>query len=194
MGRCETTFEYVMRWYRYRIEYLSASEAANITAAQASPAWHMFADRSSNTQFPSPMVDTGRITARYLRITVLSANLPTNNSEISTILQTDYADRVSIVEFKAFQSSIPVSVVSREERPCASPHRNGTITCRLVKPGCVFLRVVDMAGRTVYRRTFTAQAGIFLLKADCLPLAPGTYFGALEVPGGEKGDIVRFVK
>ncbi|MBN2188536.1 MAG: family 43 glycosylhydrolase, partial [Chitinispirillaceae bacterium] len=53
VGRCETTFEYVMRWYRYRIEYLAASEAANITAAQGSSAWHLFADRSSNSQFPS---------------------------------------------------------------------------------------------------------------------------------------------
>ncbi len=107
VGRTETTFEYVLRAYKYRIESLATAEAATLPAAQASTAWHMFADRSGNTQSQSPVVDTGAITARYLRITVLSAPLPVAAAEIRTIIQTDYADRVSIVEFKAFASSTP---------------------------------------------------------------------------------------
>jgi hypothetical protein len=107
VGRTETTFELVLRAYQYRIEYLASSEAATLAAAQASTAWHGFADRSANTQSLSPVVDTGAITARYLRITVLAAPLPTAAAEIRTIIQTDFADRVSIVEFKAFASSTP---------------------------------------------------------------------------------------
>ena len=119
VGRCETTFEYIHLLYLYRIEYLAASEAANIASAQASTAWHMFADRSANMQSMSPVIDTGRITARYVRITVISANLPTASGEVGTITQTDYAERVSIVEFKAFRSSTPVSVINidNERRP-----------------------------------------------------------------------------
>ncbi len=107
VGRTETTFEYVLRAYQYRIEYLASTEAATLAAAQTSTAWHLFADRSANTQSLSPIVDTGAITARYLRITVLAAPLPTAAAEIRTIIQTDFADRVSIVEFKAFASSTP---------------------------------------------------------------------------------------
>ena len=102
VGRCETTFEYVLRVYKYRVEYLAQAESASLSAAQASTAWHLYADRSSNTTNLSPVVDVGPFTARYLRITVLSANIPTAAAEIKTIIQTDYADRVSIVEFKAF--------------------------------------------------------------------------------------------
>ena len=102
LGRCETTFEYVLRTYRYKIEYLSASEAANITAAQSSNAWHSVADRSKNTQKLSPVTDPLGVTARYLRITILSADIPTASAEITTILQTDYADRLGVVEFKVF--------------------------------------------------------------------------------------------
>jgi hypothetical protein len=107
VGRCETTFEYVRRIYRYRIEYLAQAEASSIAAAQSSTTWHMYADRSTNTTSQSPVLDVGPATARYLKITVLSASLPTASAEISTILQTDYADRVSVVEFKAFQNSSP---------------------------------------------------------------------------------------
>lgn len=102
VGRCETTFEYVLRTYRYRIEYLAASEAASIAVAQSSTAWHLFADRSKNTQKLSPVVDATAATARYMRLTVLSADIPTATAEINTILQTDYADRVGVFEFKVF--------------------------------------------------------------------------------------------
>jgi hypothetical protein len=107
IGRCETTFEYVLRVYKYRVEYLTQAEAASLSAAQASTSWHMYADRSANTANLSPVVDVGPFTTRYLRITVLSANIPTAAAEIRTIIQTDYADRVSIVEFKAFESTSP---------------------------------------------------------------------------------------
>jgi hypothetical protein len=48
--------------------------------------------------------DSKSVTARYLRLTVISADLPTDSAETRTILQTDYADRVSVVEFKVFQN------------------------------------------------------------------------------------------
>jgi hypothetical protein len=62
-------------------------------------------DRSKNTTNISPVIDVGPATARHLKLTVLSANLPTAPDEIRTILETDYADRVSVVEFKAFAST-----------------------------------------------------------------------------------------
>jgi len=107
VGRCETTFEYVLRAYRYRIEYLAATEAPTITAAQSSGAWHMYADRSSNTARFSPVVDSGQISTRYLRLTVVSADIPASQAEIRTIIETDYADRVSVVEFKVFENTLP---------------------------------------------------------------------------------------
>jgi hypothetical protein len=38
-------------------------------------------------------------------LTVLGAELPVAHAEIKTIIQTDYADRVSVVELKVFQSA-----------------------------------------------------------------------------------------
>jgi len=106
IGRCETTFELVMRTYRYRIEYLFSSDAKDLAAAETSDKWQLFADRSKNSDNVSPVVDSSNVTARFMKITLLSADLPVSNSEISTILQTDYADRVSIFEFKVFGSEI----------------------------------------------------------------------------------------
>ena len=108
VGRCETTFEYVLRTYRYKIDYLSASEAANLAQAQASTAWHPYADRSANTQKLSPVVDSLSTTARYLRLTVLAADIPTAADEINTILQTDYADRIGVFEFKVFAPIVTI--------------------------------------------------------------------------------------
>ncbi|MES1179002.1 MAG: family 43 glycosylhydrolase [Myxococcales bacterium] len=105
IGRTETTFEYVLRAYHYRIEYLAQAEAADLAAAKASTAWHSYADRSTNTVALPPLVDVNSVTARYLRLTVLSADLPTTASEIRTIVETDFANRVSVVEFKAFQNA-----------------------------------------------------------------------------------------
>jgi F5/8 type C domain len=105
VGRCETTFEYVRRAYKYRIEYLAQSEASNEAAAQARAAWHSYADRSTNTTALSPVTDSRIATARYLRLTVLSANLPVAQAEVRTIVQTDYADRVSVVELNVYQSA-----------------------------------------------------------------------------------------
>jgi hypothetical protein len=107
IGRSETTFEYVPRAYRYRIETLTQAQASSLAAARASSAWRPYADRSTNTQAPSPITDVQAATARYLRLTVLGADLPVASAEIRTILQTDYADRVSVVEFKVFQNAAP---------------------------------------------------------------------------------------
>jgi len=103
VGRCETTFEYVRRAYSYRIEYLTQADAGSITAAQTSTLWRPYADRTNDAASSSPVVDVNPTTARYLRITVLGADIPSAAAEIPTILQTDFADRVSIVEFKAFE-------------------------------------------------------------------------------------------
>jgi hypothetical protein len=55
----------------------------------------------------SPIVDSGQISARYLRVTVQSGDVPTSQAEIRTVIETDYADRVSIVEFKVFERAVP---------------------------------------------------------------------------------------
>ncbi len=102
IGRCETTFEYTVRAYRYRIESLSQAEAATLSAAQSSTAWHMYADRSNNSDNLSPVVDTARATARYLRITLVSADLPNSADEVHTIVETDYADHLSVSEFSVY--------------------------------------------------------------------------------------------
>jgi hypothetical protein len=72
--------------------------------------------------------------------------------------------------------------------------RHGTIACILEKAGTVSLKVVDISGRTVYRREFSAPAGVFSLKTAKLPLVPGIYCGMLTLPDGTKGNAVRFVK
>ncbi|MBN1128572.1 MAG: hypothetical protein JXA71_06275, partial [Chitinispirillaceae bacterium] len=143
-----------------------------------------------------PMVDTGRVTARYMRITVNSANLPTAADQIRTIIETDYADRVSVVEFKVFQESIPVSVSDNDVPQRMSPplKRLGALTCVLQKAGVVSLNVIDISGRTVYCRAFSAPAGPLLLRTADLPLAPGTYIGTLTLPDGIKGGAVKLVK
>ncbi|MEO5770165.1 MAG: family 43 glycosylhydrolase [Polyangia bacterium] len=102
IGRCETTFEYPTRAYRYRIESLTQADAASISTAQTSTAWQMYADRSKNTDNISPVLDAAPATARYLRLTLLSADLPTARDEIRTIVETDYADRVSVSEFSVY--------------------------------------------------------------------------------------------
>ena len=104
--RCECTFELVMRMYRYRIEYLPSTDATDLAEAKTSNDWQLFTDRSENEDNVSPVIDSNTVTARYIKITLFSADLPASNSEISTILQTDYADRVSMFEFKVFGSEI----------------------------------------------------------------------------------------
>ncbi len=101
IGRTETVFEHVRKVYRYRIDYLSQAEAADVNAASQSNRWAIYADRSDNARKQSPLVDTKSVSARYLRITILSADLPTPVQSTSPA-RTDYLNRVSIVEFGVF--------------------------------------------------------------------------------------------
>lgn len=184
IGRCETVFEYVLRTYRYKLDYLSASEAASIAAAQSSTAWHPFADRSKNTQKLSPVVDSLRVTARYLRLTVLSADIPTASAEINTILQTDYADRVGVVEFKVFGE--PATSVHKAD----GSRTSGKATVQTTGDVVVFptrfqgapksLSVFDYTGKLVHKGT---------TRRDWLDLR-----GDLGLPSGEYVVTVETVR
>jgi hypothetical protein len=168
VGRCETTFEYVLRTYRYKIEYLSASEAASISAAQASTAWHQYADRSKNAQKLSPVVDSLATTARYLRLSVLSADIPTAGGEINTILQTDYADRVGVVEFKVFAPG-PTSVSAQSLRTdvFARGVRWSAGALRLSEAKSGKVQIIDSRGNT---RIVDAVGGV--ARTGQLPMGP----------------------
>lgn len=61
----EVQFEYATWYYQYLIEY--SSDATE---------WQVFADRRQNTRWGSPMVDTGNIEARFLRLTVTGVEYP----------------------------------------------------------------------------------------------------------------------
>ena len=184
LRRCETTFEYVLRTYKYRIDYLAATEAANITGTQNSTTWHLFADRSANTQNISPVIDSNRVTARYIKITVLSANLPTESKEIKTILETDYADRVSIFEFKVFgDDTIKTGIRS------LSRNQKGTMTCNSRKAGIGSITVFDVNGRTVYSAAVMIPAGGYAFNIAKLSIAQGVYFGFLNLPDGTKSKM-----
>ena len=180
VGRCETTFEYVLRTYKYKIEYLSASEAANITAAQSSSAWHSYADRSKNSQKLSPVVDAMGVVARYLRLTVLSADIPTASAEITTIVQTDYADRVGVVEFKVFGPTTALHGVDAYRVP-------GQATLRTTGNIVVFperfrgtskcITVFDYSGKLLHTRT--TRSDWIDLRND-LGLSAGDYVVTVE--------------
>ncbi len=101
VGRTATIFEHVRRVYRYRIEYLSQANAADLDAAGKSTAWSIYADRGNNTEKESPLIDRKPVTTRYLKITIISADLPTQRESTSPG-RTDYLNRVSIVEFGVF--------------------------------------------------------------------------------------------
>lgn len=101
IGRTETIFEHVRKLYKYKIDYLQQSDAANIDAAKNSTAWKLYADRSNNSKKQSPLVDSKAATARYLKITILSADLP-GPEQSNNPGRTDYLNRVSIVEFGVF--------------------------------------------------------------------------------------------
>lgn len=101
VGRTEVTFEHVRRVYRYKIESLPQSAATDLAAAAKSTAWSLFADRSDNAERQSPLVDRRTVKARYLKITILSADLPTPRESTSPA-RTDYLNRASIVEFAVF--------------------------------------------------------------------------------------------
>jgi len=105
IGRTETIFEYVERVYNYKIEYLGASDASSIDAAEAATTWKTYADRTNNDKRQSPVTDVNNVTARYLKITITSANLPAS-AEYGNPGATDFRNRVSIVEFKVFGNTV----------------------------------------------------------------------------------------
>ena len=189
LGRCETTFELVMRTYRYRIEYLAQSDAASITAAQNSSAWSIYADRSANTENVSPVVDSNRVTARYLKLTLLSADLPTANAEISTILQTDYADRVSVFEFKAFQDNQTEVKADAAKHSPLPVQRNGIISYTMQRMGTVDVRLMNPYGRIIYRHSETRQRGRHELRIRDFIVPTGVYVIAIRLPDSRTGRL-----
>ena len=101
IGRTEIDFEHVRRLHQYKIEFLSQAEAANLEVARNSTAWKLYADRSHNRQKQSPLIDPKEVLARYLKLTILSADLPGPEQSRSPS-RTDYLNRVSVVEFGVF--------------------------------------------------------------------------------------------
>jgi len=195
IGRCETTFEYVMRTYNYRIEYLTAAEVVNLDAAVTSAAWHLFADRSANSENVSPIIDTNTVSARYIKVTLLSADLPKTSLEVETILETDHADRVSIFEFKVFAKDTMSTKVTKIKKGWGfnnSPA--GVLTCNSHKAGTGSVKVFDVKGCRVYSAEIMIPSGGYSLSISKLPLVPGIYFGILTTPDGANYKTAGCVK
>jgi hypothetical protein len=191
IGRTRTTFEYVLRNYKYRIEYLSASEAANLAAACSLSTWHMYANRAASTDTLGITVDSNKVTARYIKLTVLSFNQPPA-SYLTTIDQTDYHNRVSVIEFQVFKD--PASkIMPVENKVYGINHVNG-LSYELASAGLVRLKVMNAVGIVVLNRTFNSGGGVHTVTTASLPLGKGVYFGTLSVPGVKNSAVVRFVK
>ncbi|MBN2035197.1 MAG: family 43 glycosylhydrolase [Chitinispirillaceae bacterium] len=71
IDRCESEFEYPSVAYRYRIEH----SADNVT-------WTLYADRTGNTVPECPSVDSGTVTARYVRITLTGCATAANPASL----------------------------------------------------------------------------------------------------------------
>lgn len=197
LGRCETTFELVMRIYRYRIEYLAQAEAASMTSAQASTAWHMYKDRSANTQNVSPIIDSNAVTARYLKITVISANLPTTSAVISTMAQTDYTDRVSIFEFKVFAGPTSSNQYkqSKKEGLGYLMYQNGSIVYKAENTGSVALELLNANGRIIMSKTRLVFTGKnYKWNVHEMPIANGSYMAVIKNQENNRSDIIKFTK
>ncbi|HEX2956788.1 MAG TPA: family 43 glycosylhydrolase, partial [Chitinispirillaceae bacterium] len=172
--RCETTFELIMRTYRYRIEYLAQTDAPDINAAQKSTSWYTFADCSNNSRNVSPVIDSNRVKARYLKLTLLSANIPTASQEISTILQTDYADRLGVFEFKVFAD------VSTDNKTFLPAIKNGHSSrseffYKVNTPGIVEIHVSDLTGRVILHQSERKQPGWWNFSLNGFTMPPGLY-------------------
>ena len=181
IGRCETTFELVMRAYRYRIEYMKESDAANITGAKSSSAWKMYADRSANTQNVSPVVDSNSVAARYLKLTLLSANLPTASAEIKTILETDYADRVSVFEFKVFPDN-QTGIINSTTGYSRDIIRSDRISYEMLRAGPVEVTLLNPNGRIIRRYIETKQSGKSILNTEKFDVSRGVYIVTIKTP------------
>lgn len=191
LGRTKTTFEYVLRNYRYKIEYLAASEAANLAVACSLSTWHMFANRAASTDTIGITVDSNKVTARYMKLTVISFNQP-SASYLTTIDQTDYHNRVSVIEFQVFNDAI-TNIVPVNKHMGGINRVNG-LSYELASPGLVQIKVVNAAGIVVLNRTFNSSAGMHTVAASSLSLSKGVYFGVLSIPGNKNSSVVPFVK
>jgi beta-xylosidase len=76
-----TQFEYATWYYQYKIEYSLDGKT-----------WKMYADKSTNTQHGSPMIDFGNVEARYLRTTILRTEYPGLNKAIWNVKVFDNAE------------------------------------------------------------------------------------------------------
>jgi hypothetical protein len=175
IGRCETIFEFTMRTYRYRIEYLQQSDAANINAAKTTTTWNMYADRSTNTDNISPVIDSNTVTARYLKLTLLSGDIPNENGQINTILQTDYADRLSVVEFKVFEDSRTGIKNCFPDRSLQLKHLNGILSYTLNKEDRIEIILLKLCGRVMYHRKKWQSSGTHVLNNKEFIISPGVY-------------------
>lgn len=182
--RCETTFEMVMRTYRYRIEYLKESDAANITEAKSSFAWKMYADRSANTQNVSPVVDSNSVSARYFKLALFSADLPTASAEVKTIIETDYADRVSVFEFKVFSDNQTGIINSTADY--SRDIGIGSTSYEMSHEGSVEVTLIDPNGQIIRRYVETKQSEKWILNVERFDVPSGIYVIKIKSPGIQK--------
>lgn len=70
----QTQFEYATWYYQYLIEYSIDGKL-----------WQVFADQTKNTVHGSPMIDTGNVKARYLRLTITNTEYPGLNKAVWNI-------------------------------------------------------------------------------------------------------------
>jgi hypothetical protein len=77
----ETIFEFTNRTYKYRIEYLSSTDARGLDEAAANGNWRLFRDRSVEGSPQSPVKDIpakgSSVKARFIRLSILAADVPT---------------------------------------------------------------------------------------------------------------------
>jgi hypothetical protein len=184
LGRCETTFELIMRAYSYRIEYLDEADAVDINAANSAGKWKMYADRSNNTDNISPVVDSNAVNARYLKLTLLSGNIPKDNAQIRTITETDYADRLSVFEFKVFedQSTSCWNTIPAPQLPLLRVTANGVLTYSIRQNGNVTITLLDSRGRCLYRDKSRKTSNTYCLNVADFNVSSGVYFLSIQTP------------
>ena len=194
LGRCETTFELVMRTYRYRIEYLEEADAADINAAKNSGNWRIYADRSSNTDNVSPVVDSNAVTARYVKLTLLSGDIPKDDAQIRTIVETDYADRLSVFEFKVFEDPSTGNRNMTPARRSDFQTGNGMLTYTIGREGSVTFVLSDLRGRVMYSNVEKKMCGTFRLNSADFNVANGVYFLSVRTPVSEITRTVNLLR
>jgi hypothetical protein len=107
VGSIETTFEYISKKYKYKIEFLENMFAGNLTTAAGSAQWHTIIDKTSDGSVSpddaSTSTSNGPITARYLRLTITGAvDLPSTSDGWGG---ENPINSFSVSEFKVFEAS-----------------------------------------------------------------------------------------